>query len=174
MTRPWFPLACECILCLIPLNIYVIGDYLATGVQWAFFRYQESPLGNSLIPLSRDATYVTGGVLVGSSAVSIILWIAGALLLLAALGLTILACAGKYPPLPDTKILIKTAGALTISTALLFLFAMFVQYGLMLHSEHGLSIPLGVPIILVTGAWLLHGNVTGKAPCTRNEAEPLK
>jgi hypothetical protein len=35
---------------------------------------------------------------------------------------------------------------------------MLVQYGLTLHSDHGFSLPIGVPLILVTGCWLAWGN----------------
>jgi hypothetical protein len=36
---------------------------------------------------------------------------------------------------------------------------MIVQYGPALHSDHGFSLPLGVPLILVTGCWLAFWNV---------------
>ena len=37
----------QCLVFLIPVNIYVIGDWLGTGVQWVLFRYQQTYLGNS-------------------------------------------------------------------------------------------------------------------------------
>ena len=54
MTRISLPLLCECLLFFVPLNIYGIGNNLATGVQWALFRYQQSYLGNSLFLIQRD------------------------------------------------------------------------------------------------------------------------
>ena len=54
MTRISLPFLCECLLFFVPLNIYGIGNYLATGVQWALFRYQQSYLGNSLILIQGD------------------------------------------------------------------------------------------------------------------------
>ena len=44
MTRISLPLLCECLLFFVPLNIYGIGNNLATGVQWALFRYQRTIL----------------------------------------------------------------------------------------------------------------------------------
>ena len=69
MTRLTLPLICECLLFFVPLNIYVIGNDLAHGVQWALFRYQQSYLGNSLILIHKDFMYVADGILRGSSAV---------------------------------------------------------------------------------------------------------
>ena len=151
MTRLRLPLICECLLFFVPLNIYCIGDNLATGVQWALFRYQESYLGNSLILIHRDLTYVLGGMLKGTSAVSTSLWFLGALLLVAALILLVFAAARS-----DTR-LVKPAGLITITGGVLFLASMLVQYGLGLHNDHGFSLPVGVPLILVTGGWLVFG-----------------
>ncbi len=85
MTRLRLPLIIECLLFFVPLNIYGIGNNLATGVQWALFRYQESYLGNSLILIHRDIGYVLDDTLRGSSAFSTVIWILGAFLLVAAL-----------------------------------------------------------------------------------------
>ena len=85
MTRLRLPLIIECLLFFVPLNIYGIGNNLATGVQWALFRYQESYLGNSLILIHRDLGYVLNDTLRGSSAFSTVIWILGAFLLVAAL-----------------------------------------------------------------------------------------
>jgi hypothetical protein len=142
----------ECLLFFVPLNIYGIGNNLATGVQWALFRYQESYLGNSLILIHRDLGYVLNGTLRGSSAFSTSIWILGAILLVAALILlTFATVQGDARP-------VKFAGLLTIAGGVLFLIAMLVQYGLTLHSDHGFSLPIGVPLILVTGCWLAWGN----------------
>jgi hypothetical protein len=142
----------ECLLFFVPLNIYGIGNNLATGVQWALFRYQESYLGNSLILIHRDLGYVLNGTLRGSSAFSTAIWILGAILLVAALILLTFATVQS-----DARP-VKPAGLLTIAGGVLFLVAMLVQYGPSLHSDHGFSLPLGVPLILVTGCWLAWGN----------------
>ena len=49
MTRYRFALLSQILIFLIPLNIYMWGDWLIVNVQWALFRYQQSEYGNSLI-----------------------------------------------------------------------------------------------------------------------------
>ena len=152
MTRLRLPLMFECLLFFVPLNIYGIGNDLATGVQWALFRYQESYLGNSLIFIHRDLGYVLNGTLRGSSAFSTVIWYLGAFLLVAALFLL------TFAAVQDDTRPVKPAGLLNIAGGVLFLVAMLVQYGPALHSDHGFSLPIGVPLILVTGCWLAWGN----------------
>jgi hypothetical protein len=162
--HPWIPAACTLILCLIPLNIYVIGDYLAEGIQCAFFRYQASPIGSSFITSDRDIYFVTNSILTGSSMVSAVIWIAGAVLLLLALLVYIATLAGCAMSCTDDSrlsSLTRTGGVLVMGAGILFLSSVIVQYGIMLHNLHGYSVPLGVPVILVAGALLIHGDPAG-------------
>lgn len=156
MKRISLPLICELLLFCIPLNIYCIGDYIATGIQWALFRFQISENGNSLILASRDLFYVTTGILKGSSAISTILWIAGTVLLIAALLLLVFSTI-----LSDARP-VRPAGYLTIVSGILFLCAMLAQYGLTLHNIHGYAIPFGIPVVIVTGIWCATGAATGR------------
>jgi hypothetical protein len=164
MTRLRLPFICECLLFFVPLNIYGIGDNLATGVQWALFRYQQSYLGNSLITLQRDLSYVLEGILKGTSAYSTLIWFLGAILLVAALLLL------AFATLQNDSRLVKPAGLLTVTGGMLFLAAMLVQYGPALHSDHGFSLPIGVPLIIVTGGWLACGNFCDKEKETGDES----
>jgi heme/copper-type cytochrome/quinol oxidase subunit 3 len=154
MTRLTLPFICECLLLCIPLNIYVIGDNLAQGVQWALFRYQQSSQGNSLILIHKDVHYVIGGILRGASATSTIIWVIGAVLLVAAV--LILATAAAQ----DNPGLVRPAGILTIACGALFFFAELVEYGPVLANSHGSSVPVGIPVIIVVGLWLACGNFT--------------
>ncbi|MGA2699356.1 MAG: hypothetical protein ABSE74_06920 [Methanoregula sp.] len=165
MTRLRLPLIIECLLFVVPLNIYGIGNNLATGIQWALFRFQESYLGNSLILIHRDLGYVHDGILKGSSAFSTVIWSLGAFLLVAALILL------TFATVKDDTRPVKPAGLLTIAGGMLFLVAMLVQYGPALHSDHGFSLPLGVPLILVTGCWLAWGNFCDDEPGTVDEGD---
>jgi heme/copper-type cytochrome/quinol oxidase subunit 3 len=151
MTRLTLPLICECLLFFVPINIYVIGNNLAQGVQWALFRYQQSYLGNSLILIHKDYLYVADGILRGSSAYSTVLWIIGAVLLLAAV-VTLGIAAARHTSGP-----VRSAGVLTIIAGALFFAAMLVEYGPSLANSHGSSVPVGVPVIVVTGIWFVTG-----------------
>jgi hypothetical protein len=151
MTRLTLPLILECLLFFVPLNIYVIGNHMANGVQWAFFRYQQSPLGNSLILIYRDIHYVAAGVLRGSSATGTIIWVSGAFLLFIALIILAIAFSSHKSGLA------KPAGGLTILAGALFIIAMIVEYGPFFSNDHGSSVPVGAPLIIVSGIWLLLG-----------------
>jgi hypothetical protein len=146
----------QCLLFLIPLNIYVIGDWLATGIQWTLFRFQESIMGNSLILLNRDFNYILTGVLTGRSALPIALWIIGAVFLIISLFLSIFAWNNDKP------MILKKSAFFTIFGGFLFLLAMIVQYGPLLHGEKGFSIPFGVPLVIITGLWMYFGFDEGK------------
>jgi hypothetical protein len=64
-------------LFFIPMNIYVIGEELGSGIQWFFFRYQQTTMGSGLVLLNREIVYVAKGFLTGKSAISIYLWLVG-------------------------------------------------------------------------------------------------
>ena len=57
MTRFKIPLILQCLIFLIPLNLYMWGDWLLVNIQWALFRYQQSQYGNSLILGHKDIFY---------------------------------------------------------------------------------------------------------------------
>lgn len=141
-------LVLQCLVFLIPINIYVIGDWLGMGVQWALFRYQQTYLGNSLILVTREITYVLNGTISGRSAISLILWAIGALLFIIATILVILANTNK-----DSS-LIKKASLITITGGIIIAISILVQYGILLNSQSGFAIPVGIPIILVIGWWM--------------------
>ena len=152
MTRLTLPLICECLLFFVPLNIYVIGNDLAHGVQWALFRYQQSYLGNSLILIHKDFMYVADGILRGSSAYRPSSGSPGRFFSSPRSSLLAL------PPYRAQPAWYRPAGILTVTCGVLFFAAMIVEYGPTLANGHGSSVPVGVPLILVTGFWLVTGD----------------
>jgi hypothetical protein len=122
---------------IVPVNIYVIGDWLGTGIQFPLFRYQQTVLGTNVISLAQD--------LGGKTAFSILLWLAAVLLLAAA---ALLRCMG------EEEVSEKTVGVLVIGTGGLFFFSPVAQYGLLLSGPAGFAIPVGVPFLLYLGWWL--------------------
>jgi hypothetical protein len=129
--------------------VYVIGDWLGTGVQWSLFRYQQSYLGDSLILVSRDIVHVTSGVIVGRSAISLLFWIAGSVLILIAFILAILATIHEEPAH------FRKGALLTITGGLFLLLSIMVQYGITFSGPAGFAVPVGIPIILIIG-WLVY------------------
>lgn len=135
---------------LIPLNIYMVGEWWAVGFQWAFFRYQipvaYEDVSAFMITLMKDFGYVSAGILSGRSAFSIYAWAAGALILLAAL--LVVLCR----PMPGSGFRIRDyVPHATILAGLLLLLSCIFQYGVFLHGIGGFSIPVGVPAVFAIG-----------------------
>jgi uncharacterized protein (TIGR04206 family) len=148
MNRYRIPLILQILVFIIPINIYVIGDWLGTGVQWALFRYQQTYLGTSFIPVTKDISYVLTGVIGGRSGISFILWAAGVLLFIIATILVILANVNE-----DSS-LVRKASLVTITGAVLLTVSVIMQYGIFFSSQSGFAIPIGIPVILIIGWWM--------------------
>lgn len=148
------PLILILLLFVIPLNLYVIGEWIGTGIQWALFRYQETSYGTSLITLTMDSEYITTGILTGKTAVSVSFWIAGTVLLI----LTFIVLAIMMAEELDKNMHIS--GLLVIATGILYLASCMTQYGPFFTGPAGISIPIGIPIILAIG-WLIYSKTIG-------------
>jgi len=141
---PFLPL----LLLLVPLNLYVIGDWLGTGVQWALFRYQETFYGPSLITVASDAGYVSSGLISGKTSLSFILWDAGAVILLACFIALLLAVA-------ERKVgWIRYGGIVVAASGVFATASCMVQYGPFFSGPAGLSVPIGIPLVFAV-AWAL-------------------
>ena len=138
------------LLFVIPINIYVIGEWLGTGVQWALFRYQQTYLGSNLLPVSRDIEYITLGVFTGKTALSVIVWFFAVILLV--ISLVLLVADQK-----EKTVRRKHSGGILIFAGILFLASCMIQYGPLFNGPAGISIPIGVPMILVAGWWMWNG-----------------
>jgi len=145
-----FRLLLTAILFFVPINIYMIGNGIGTGIQWVLFRYQQTVYGNTLFTLDMDLGYVVGGVITGKSALSTAAWLAGVLLLVAALVIVLITMYGKG------GVRVGHAGYLAISAALAFLAADMLQYGLIFSGPAGFAIPVGIPLVLFSGWWLIN------------------
>jgi hypothetical protein len=98
--------------------------------------------------VTRYITFVLNGTISGRSAISVILWGVGGLLFIIATILVILANTSK-----DSS-LIKKASLITIAGGIIIAFSIPVQYGILLNSQSGFAIPVGIPIILIIGWWM--------------------
>jgi len=138
------------LLFVIPINIYVIGEWLGTGVQWALFRYQQSYVGNCILPISNDMGYISLGIYSGKTALSVIVWMVAVILILISL---ILRVADQK----EKTIKRKYCGGILIFAGILFLASCMIQYGFLFDGPAGISIPIGVPMILIAGWWMWSG-----------------
>jgi hypothetical protein len=140
------------LLLLIPINIYIIGDWIGIGIQSSFLNYKVTYLGTSLTHEFTEMNYVISGILEGKSALSVTAWFAGFILLIMAMIAMLLYDLGKekgshhYPE------------HLFVIAGLSFLLSCIIQYGIVLHGPAGWSFPIGVPLFLYFG-WWYHRNI---------------
>jgi hypothetical protein len=145
MSRFTIPVLLLVIFFFLPLQVFIIGTETGIGIQGAVYRYQITGYGTSLIPVMQDLLYVTGGTYSGKTALSIILWVLGTVLL------TITTWAGLVyadGSMPDYN---RQIGLGLAASCICYLFSCIAQYGFFFHGPPGTSLPIGVILIL---AWL--------------------
>jgi len=133
---------------LLPANIYAIGGAIGAGLRFPLFLYQDTTYGTSLIPVWREISYVASGTIGGRSALSILLWVLGTALLVAAV---VYFAARRHEGYESFR---KPLALLVAGGAAAYLLSCVAQYGPTLHGPAGLSVPVGVPLILAV-AWYI-------------------
>jgi glucan phosphoethanolaminetransferase (alkaline phosphatase superfamily) len=140
------------ILAFIPLQIYIVGDWLVAGVQFSFMKIQYSYIGDksgsSVIFLTRELFYVTTNLYQGRTAFSVLLWITALFLLISAILFF------WFQEKVAVKSL-KLIGVLIILSAFIFLISIIAQYGIIFSGPAGTSIPIGIPLLFIVGGWFL-------------------
>lgn len=135
------------VLCLIffclPLQIFVIGNNLGIGIQGAVYRFQVTEYGNYFFPITREILFVMNGTLTGKTALSISLWAAATALL---------ACTIVFAFIhvndTTTRYYRQIVQGLFFS-CVIYLGSLIIQYGFLFSGPAGISIPLGILLILV-------------------------
>jgi len=147
--RTWIIAAGLCIfLFFLPLQCFIIGDNMGLGIQGAVFRYQMTTYGNSVIPIPFEIGYITSGIYTGKTAISVILW---------ALGTLVLTCTTIFSLIQWNHlnrrgfifIIIGIAGS-----CMLYMASCVVRYGPLFSSPSGTSLPLGIIILAMFTAFL--------------------
>jgi hypothetical protein len=136
------------LLFILPQSLYVIGDYMAWGIRFPLFRYQDSSYGSSIISVVRELQFVIMGSVGGlgsRTAIATYLWWAGLVVLFAA---AVLIISWHLLDNPDHA---RYPGPLILITGCLFLLWAVAQYGPLFFGPSGYSIPVGVPILWYCG-----------------------
>jgi hypothetical protein len=135
-----------CILCLIffilPIQVFVMGDFTGIGVQGAVYRYQTSGYGTYFFPITREITFVLNGTLSGRTALSVILWVSGTVLM---------ACTTLFAFLhtnDSTENYYRQIAVGLIASCVIYLGSCIAQYGFFLSGMAGFSLPVGIIAIL--------------------------
>jgi hypothetical protein len=137
----------ECLIFLIPLNLYMWGDWLLVNVQWAFFCFHHSELGNSLILGHKDILYIYSGQSTGIfNIAAAAFWTTGTLLLVSGLIITIFAYSKQQ------SALLKKASFFIMGAGIILALSAVCRF------NGGFAIPVGVPVIFITGWWIYREN----------------
>lgn len=148
--RTWIVSASLCFfLFILPLQCFFIGNDLGLGVQGATYRWQMTVKGDSFIPFTQEINYIFMGIYTGRTALSVILWTLGTLVLT----VTTLVSLVYWDRLSRCYLRFIIIGI--ISASIFFMISLCVQYGLLLSGPAGSSLPIGI-IILFLSAGLLY------------------
>lgn len=135
------------VLFLIPITVYGIGNGLGIGVRWILFRYQETTIGANLTDILQDASSIGAGVMQEQSAVSYLLWVAGAALLV----ISLLNLLNDIDRRKETR---QRSGILVASAGIFLLLSMMAEYGVTLRGSAGFEIPFGLPLVWLVAWWV--------------------
>jgi len=151
----------------IPITIYVIGDWVGAGIQWALFRYLETERGHFFINILSEVSFILNGTIYFPRTVySILFWATGAVLLVLALFTLTLAYVWE-----DTTLL-KIGAFLDIGSGISLLLALLLQYGITLRGLSGFVIPIGLPILFIIAYWLYRESGLTEEDDTVSEKDP--
>jgi len=135
------------LLNVLPSTIFVIGDWIGAGIQFPWFSYIVTIQGTSLISALTNLNYATSGILSPKTAISIVLWEAGTVILAAATCLLLYEQAKAAPTHRWPGLLILLAGLAEVAS-------LMQQYGPLFYGPAGLAIPVGLPLVFVVGWWV--------------------
>lgn len=138
-----------CIFFVFPLHVYVIGNFSGIGIQGAVFRYQISGYGVTLIPITREIFYITSGIYSGKTAMSVIFWILGTILL------TFTTFFGLNFVEDLRNDYYRQISLGLIAASLCYLISCIAQYGPFFNGPAGISMPVGILIII---SWVIMCN----------------
>lgn len=138
MRRFFIPVFLCIILFLLPLQVFIIGDYSGIGIQGAVYRYQTSGYGTSFILITRELGFVFDGIYTGRTALSVILW---------ALGTALLTWTTVFSLIHADKLydrLYRQVLYGIILSGIIYLASCMAQYGFFFKGPAGISLPLGI------------------------------
>ncbi len=130
---------------IFPFQVFIIGQEMGIGIQGAVYRYQVTGYGNSFILLPQEVGYVLKGIYTGLTALSVIIWSIGTMILSITIWFALIYMDGTMPDI-NRKIQLGLVGS-----CVCFLISCIARYGIFFHSSSGTSIPFGVVVIL---CWL--------------------
>jgi len=114
-----------------------MGNNTGVGIQWPFFRFEITPAGMGFFPITNSLLFVQPGI----SAISQFFLFFGVVSL-------VISYVMLYYRATKTA---REAGLLTLLGAILILCSSITEHGVFFSGPAGISVPVGVPLILVLG-----------------------
>ena len=147
--RTWIIAVGLCIIFFIlPLQCFIIGGDQGLGIQGAVYRWQMTIQGDSLIPITRELSYVQSGIYTGKTALSVILWALGTVLL----ALTTMVSCMYWNRLPVHYLRSVTMGL--AGAGIVYLGSLTAWYGPVFSGPAGISLPIGIIILFFFAVFL--------------------
>jgi hypothetical protein len=115
-----------------------MGDFTGIGIQGAVYRYQTSGYGTYFIPITREIAFVLNGTLFGRTALSVLLWMSGTVLL---------ACTTIFAFLhvqDITENFYRQISVGLIASCGIYLGSCIAQYGFFFKGMSGFTLPVGI------------------------------
>ena len=140
--RTWILALTFLVFCfLLPLQCFIIGDSQGLGVQGAFYRYQMTIYGDSLIPITYEIEYILLGLYSGKTAISVILWALGTLVLAGTTAEALISL-NSFSHRTIEFLIIGIVGS-----CILFFLSCVAWYGMFFSSPAGTCLPLGIVLL---------------------------
>lgn len=133
---------------VIPLHFFILGNDVGYGIQGAYYQLKVSGYGVNFFTITSDFMYSIQGIYTGRTLISDILWLSGSILL--TIGTIIWLINEK-----EIQRLKLLSGFLIITTGIVYLISVIVQYGIFFNGPAGISIPFGIPLIFFIGYWMV-------------------
>jgi hypothetical protein len=133
---------------IIPLNIYVIGDFLGAGITFPFLKFQITFMGTFFLTFLQELNYVINGTFHHKTAISVLFWTIALIIQVAAV-LTLYISWNR-----QNFILLRRAGVFLMTATILYLASIITQYGFLFHGPAGTAIPIGLPVLFLIGGWM--------------------
>jgi len=144
---------------IIPIHFFTIGDGMGVGLAGAFYQVKVTGFGTTFLPVTADFDYVIQGIYSGRTMVSVLSWILGSLLLMAA---TVLWLVGE-----DTlNRWHQSIGLLLIFSGGFYLASVVIRYGPLFHGPGGIAIPFGIPLLIILGYAIMKNILIQSPPRT--------
>jgi len=131
---------------ILPLQVFIIGDYTGIGIQGAVYRFQISGYGTYFFPITREIIFVLNGTLTGKTALSVLLWVTGSVMLTITTFYSFL----HVRETAENYFRYVTYGL--VGSCIAFLGSCIAQYGFFFQGPAGISLPAGIIAIL---SWIV-------------------